>query len=337
MDLNKFTLTEQLNKNTVIFDNKFVLKKLQGFKEIEIQNKLNHKNILRITDYFLYKNTFFVVFPYIIPNMDFVLSDKKINEFVDCLVYLHSKNIIHFDIKPDNIVINESNDLILIDFGVSQYSDEIYHKRVGTLDYIAPEILLMQPTCKVKLSDKIDIWSFGITLYEYIFKDVPFYDDDETISAGLILWGALRFPYETKYNYIIKQCLVKNVDLRLDSTQLKEQLKTLKTYILIVDDSLFCLRILEQMLKQIVKNAHIIKCTNGKDGYETLCKTKFDIVLSDENMPVLNGSNMFEKYEKQFPKLQKQILYSSSTINIKNTNCFDRKFLFQNIEKLLKN
>ena len=59
------------------------------------------------------------------------------------LQYLHSLNIIYRDIKPENLLINGDGYLKLTDFGFSKFTKDIKtHSRIGTPNYIAPEILL---------------------------------------------------------------------------------------------------------------------------------------------------------------------------------------------------
>lgn len=78
--------------------------------------------------------------------------------------YCHVNNIIHRDIKPDNILITTDNILKLTDFGWATKIDDIDNEHmVGTLDYLAPEVILNEPH-----TDKIDIWQLGIVYYEML-------------------------------------------------------------------------------------------------------------------------------------------------------------------------
>lgn len=77
---------------------------------------------------------------------------------------LHSKNIIHRDVKPENIVFVRKNvlNVKLLDFGLSEYvqDQEILFKRSGTPGYVAPEILLDKP-----YNNQSDMFSLGVILY----------------------------------------------------------------------------------------------------------------------------------------------------------------------------
>jgi serine/threonine protein kinase len=91
-----------------------------------------------------------------------------------CLLQIHElnkNNIIHLDIKPENILINlKKPECNIIDFGLSKvYNDEDKVNIVGTYMYIAPEILGGLSYHYVN-----DIWSLGITIFEIIFNHYPF-------------------------------------------------------------------------------------------------------------------------------------------------------------------
>ena len=83
------------------------------------------------------------------------------------LEILHSENIIHRDIKPDNLMIDKQGLIKLIDFGFSKKLDNNQNLRTltkcGTMGYTAPEIL---SDSKEGYGIKADIWSFGITICE---------------------------------------------------------------------------------------------------------------------------------------------------------------------------
>ena len=88
--------------------------------------------------------------------------DKIFNELLDAMEYFHSKQIIHRDLKPDNILItNNSNNVKIIDFGLSDADDYIILKQAaGTRKYAAPEQMIPNNT----LDCRADIYSLGIIL-----------------------------------------------------------------------------------------------------------------------------------------------------------------------------
>jgi len=107
-------------------------------------------------------------------------AEKRIcNMFLpvlDALSYIHQKNIIHMDIKPSNIMVENERNVRLMDLGVADVSmatSDITSEMMGTPKYAAPE-QFANTTVNSKLSRATDIYEAGVTLYELITKQNPF-------------------------------------------------------------------------------------------------------------------------------------------------------------------
>ena len=92
---------------------------------------------------------------------------------------MHDKNIIHRDLKAENVLIDEHNQIKIIDFNVSMEvppSGEvtISDKFVGTKTYAAPELLLPASSPRVVDGRLIDIWALGVTFLELLQRRHPF-------------------------------------------------------------------------------------------------------------------------------------------------------------------
>lgn len=83
--------------------------------------------------------------------------------------YLHSKNIVHWDIKPENILFNSKGILKLVDFGTSKFAGQWKMKNTyGTPYYVAPEVL------SEEYDINCDVWSCGVILYILLSGVPPF-------------------------------------------------------------------------------------------------------------------------------------------------------------------
>lgn len=89
-------------------------------------------------------------------------SQAMFCQLLSAVRYCHQKHTEHWDLKPDNILLDSGLHVKLSDFGFSRKcSDEKLSTFCGTISYIAPEILQLQP-CE---GLKVDVWSMGVVLY----------------------------------------------------------------------------------------------------------------------------------------------------------------------------
>lgn len=151
-------------------------------QEIKTLFALNHPFIAKL--YYVYEtpDCVYMIMDYF-PNGDLFQRIKVKKTFsgescarfaknmIDVLDYLHSKSIVHRDIKLENIMMTSNNDyeFKLIDFGLSYESTQNNYERCGSPGYIAPEVLN-----NFEYSSKIDVFSAGVVLYILITGNHPF-------------------------------------------------------------------------------------------------------------------------------------------------------------------
>ncbi|XP_045874798.1 PAS domain-containing serine/threonine-protein kinase isoform X3 [Meles meles] len=163
--------------------------------EIAILSRVDHANIIKVLDVFENQGFFQLVmekhgsgldlFAFIDrhPNLDEPLASYIFRQLVAAVGYLRSKNVIHRDIKDENIVIAEDFTIKLIDFGSAAYLEKgrLFHTFCGTIEYCAPEVLMGNPY----KGPELEMWSLGVTLYTLIFEENPFCELEETMEATI--------------------------------------------------------------------------------------------------------------------------------------------------------
>lgn len=152
--------------------------------EAQQQAALEHSNIVKVIDFFEEQGEYFLVLEYIdgkslatmieegkkLPERDAI---RIIQDILNGLQCAHQKSIIHRDVKPSNILIDQMGKALLCDFGISIQTDAprlTGEKTIGTSAYMSPE-QFCEPT---KVSPCSDIYSAGIVLFEMLTGKVPF-------------------------------------------------------------------------------------------------------------------------------------------------------------------
>ena len=191
--------------------------------------KLQHPNIVRVSDIFRDNGTSYYVMEYIsgsslqtIIDLEGPLSEpraqKYIGQVMDALEYVHSKTMLHLDIKPDNIMIDrESDRAILIDFGVSKQYDEIDGHNTSTImgqtpGFAPPE----QIGNNVKFfTPATDIYSLGATLYCALSGEAPPPCSD--IMSGIAQLSPLPTIISPSIHQAINMMMQPNLNFRPQS------------------------------------------------------------------------------------------------------------------------
>ncbi|KAK0040512.1 mitogen-activated protein kinase kinase kinase 12, partial [Biomphalaria pfeifferi] len=171
------------------------VKKVRDVKETDIRNlrKLNHPNIISFKGVCTQAPCYCIIMEYCPYGQLYeVLRDGKeipptlvldwAKQIASGMNYLHSHKIIHRDLKSPNVLV-ASNDIVKIsDFGTSREWNEKSTKMsfAGTVAWMAPEVIRNE-----MCSEKVDIWSYGVVLWELLTAEVPYKD----VDSSAIIWG----------------------------------------------------------------------------------------------------------------------------------------------------
>eukprot|EP01084_Bolivina_argentea_P002326 4299_1 len=108
---------------------------------------------------------------------------------VEAFAYMHSKDIIYRDLKPENLVLDNKGYLKVTDFGFAKEVHDKTFTLCGTPDYLAPEIVTGQGHGRA-----VDWWTLGVLIYEMLASFPPFFDDEPIETYRKIIRGRVKFP-----------------------------------------------------------------------------------------------------------------------------------------------
>jgi len=193
------------------------LNRRQVCREIAVHAGLQHENVIQLYCAFEDDFCYYLVLEYAARGDLFSELKKRggqLNEkivvrfvlkpFLSVLAYLHQRGVVHRDIKPENILYSQSRTLKIADFGLSiSPGVERPVTRLGTLDYMAPEVLLCPDKSHpddnkdlpgVSYAYEVDTWACGVLAYELLVGTPPFARKTREETYVSILTSDARFP-----------------------------------------------------------------------------------------------------------------------------------------------
>ncbi|XP_058829888.1 PAS domain-containing serine/threonine-protein kinase isoform X2 [Topomyia yanbarensis] len=189
--------------------------------EVYLLMHVKHPNIVNMFDWFENEKFFQVVMEIHGSGMDlFEFIDRRpvITEKLACFIFrqianavafLHSLNILHRDIKDENVIIDHNFHIKLIDFGSATFVQEgqLFSTFYGTTEYCSPEVLAGNRYT----GPELEMWALGVTLYVLMFFENPFVDVEEILQSELII------PHEIseELEYVLLSLLDKNPKTRI--------------------------------------------------------------------------------------------------------------------------
>lgn len=164
-------------------------------QEARVVARLQHPNIVGVYDYGTHEGHHFLVMEYVHGHSlrQLLQSRGRLPEAeavgyglqaATALQYAHEQNIVHCDVKPENILVDEKGTAKIADFGVAEsvsrtLAPEQMRDVLGTIAYLAPEVIQGEPT-----TPRADVYSLGLTVYEMVTGRLPFTGTSPAALAG---------------------------------------------------------------------------------------------------------------------------------------------------------
>lgn len=173
-------------------------------REIHHHRQFLHPHIARLYEVIVTESLVWLVLEYcpgdelynhlsIHGRMEPAQVQKIFTQLVGAVTYVHAKQCVHRDLKLENILLDKLGNVKLVDFGFTreyQGSTSYLQTWCGTVCYSAPEMLKGEKYA----GEKVDVWSLGIILYALLCGELPFDEDDESVTKGRILKEDPQFP-----------------------------------------------------------------------------------------------------------------------------------------------
>lgn len=176
-----------------------------ALREISLLKELNHPNVVKLEDVVYCDQKLYLVFEYLDLDLKKLLDLKSsglslrvaksyLYQLLRGLAYCHSRCILHRDLKPQNLLVDNEGNIKLADFGLARgfaVPLKVYTHEIVTLWYRAPEVLL---GTKI-YTTAVDIWSIGCIFAEMLTKR-PLFPGDSEIDQLFRVFRTLGTPDE---------------------------------------------------------------------------------------------------------------------------------------------
>ncbi|KAH8105209.1 Pkinase-domain-containing protein [Cristinia sonorae] len=205
-------------------------KEIRTIREAALSMLLHHPYICGMREMIVHQHHYYMVFEYVNGGqmLDYIISHGRLRERVarkfarqigSALDYCHKNNVVHRDLKIENILISQTGNIKIIDFGLSNLYDPVHHLSTfcGSLYFAAPELL----NAKVYTGPEVDVWSFGVVLYVLVCGKVPFDDQSMPALHAKIKRGLVEYPVwlSAECKHLLTRMLVTNPAARASLTE----------------------------------------------------------------------------------------------------------------------
>ena len=211
-------------------------------REAKVVSQLTHDAIVHVYDYWVRTRSYYIAMEYVqgqtlrqilatVPFVPVHIAAIILYHVCRGLEHAHSFGVVHRDLKPANIIISNTGQVKILDFGIAhfQYDDNLTSLGtvIGTYNYMSPEQALGK-----KVTPASDIFSLGILFYEMLTGYKPFAKDEKEevlekiIHRGVHPPGKRNPAVPRRFGRIIRRCLRKRATRRFQDTgEIKKRLE----------------------------------------------------------------------------------------------------------------
>uniref|UniRef100_A0A915PMB1 Protein kinase domain-containing protein n=1 Tax=Setaria digitata TaxID=48799 RepID=A0A915PMB1_9BILA len=304
------------------------VKKVKDKSETEIKHlqHLNHENLIKFIGVCTQSPCYCIVMEYcgqgqlyeVIRSGHHIVRDKFgewARQIADGMNYMHQKRIIHRDLKSPNILVDDSDILKICDFGTSHQWDKqksTVMSFCGTAAWMAPEIIKKEPC-----SEKVDIWSFGVVLWELLTQEIPYKD----VDSMAIIWGVgsnnLNLPIPDTapegLKLLLRQCWSIKPQNRPSFSQILKHIAVFKSEIANISDE-------EWMDRKGNWKAYVIEYMNGIRHEKPMAQEKKD-ALNERELLRMRREEL--KHAQDIREMYEDKLKRATKIYSKLEQCLD--------------
>ncbi|KAK9738297.1 Protein kinase domain [Popillia japonica] len=202
------------------------------YREVDIMKRLDHPHIIKLYQVMETKNMIYLVSEYASQGeiFDYIARYGRMSEeqarakfwqILSAVEYCHNRNIVHRDLKAENLLLDNNNRIKIADFGFSNYfkAGGLLSTWCGSPPYAAPEVF----EGKKYTGPEIDIWSLGVVLYVLVCGALPFDGCSLPALRDRVLSGRFRIPYfmSSDCESLIRKMLVLEPSKRYCVAQIK--------------------------------------------------------------------------------------------------------------------
>nr|XP_020455757.1 serine/threonine-protein kinase SIK2 isoform X4 [Monopterus albus] len=203
------------------------------YREVQIMKMLDHPHIIKLYQVMETKNMLYLVTEYAKNGeiFDYLAKHGRLSEMearrkfwqiLSAVEYCHNRNIVHRDLKAENLLLDGHMNIKIADFGFGNFFQpgEPLATWCGSPPYAAPEVFEGQQY----EGPQLDIWSMGVVLYVLVCGALPFDGPTLPVLRQRVLEGRFRIPYfmTEDCEHLIRRMLVLDPSKRLSVVQIKE-------------------------------------------------------------------------------------------------------------------